>query len=759
MKNSYDIHVEGLVQGVGFRPFVYRIARQLHLTGYVDNRNDGAHILLQSSSEEKDEFLRTLFREKPQMAEIRHVRVDCRHSEATYSGFRIVSSRSVDDRITRISPDIAVCDQCLADMYRQSHRLGYPFINCTHCGPRFSITRALPYDRAVTTMEAFSMCGVCRQEYDNPSDRRFHAQPVACCSCGPHYRIPDDAFSGESDTEIIDRIARSVETGGIVALKGLGGYNLICRSDRTETIDRLRELKQRYRKPLAVMFRNADVLETYLELGRAEKELLTSWRRPIVLLREKKKMNEALNPGLNRLGALLPYLPVQVLLFDRLSIDALVLTSGNWGDEPIITDDEEAVRKLGPHVDLLVVHDREIYNRVDDSVVQITVGDRKQVIRRSRGYVPEPIETSCPTEGIWAFGAEMVNTFAIGKGRQILVSPYIGDLKNSENVAFYRKAMSHFRDLFRSRPQGLVCDLHPAYTSTRLAEEISREEQLPLYRIQHHFAHAATVLAEKNITDETVLAVCLDGTGYGDDGYSWGGEFLACSSVRYERLSHLPYVPLPGGDKAAREPWRMAIACLETYLPGEELLSPEWTERIGVDRVAVVRQMIRRQLNVPLSSSAGRLFDAFSSLLGLCDYNSFQAEAALRLEQVADPVCQEFYPFDTASPLDLSSLFRTVLIDRKNGIPVSRISARIHHSLGKRWAIEALHRMREAGLKKILFSGGVFQNKRLTECMVSYLKQEGVSVLMSETLPCNDGGISAGQLFIVANRIKSGYYA
>lgn len=759
MKNSYDIHIEGLVQGIGFRPFVCQIARRLHLTGFVDNRNDGAHISLQGTPAEKENFIRTLLREKPEMAEIKKIDVHICCPAADYADFTIVASRSTGHRVTRISPDIAVCQACMDDIRRQPHRVGYPFVNCTHCGPRFSITQALPYDRGSTTMSAFPMCATCGREYHDPADRRFHAQPVACNDCGPHYRLLGEGDRTRTDDEVIAAMADVITEGGIVALKGLGGYNLLCRWDCCESVERMRTIKNRYKKPLAVLFRDADTAARYLYISPSERDLLTSWRRPIVLLGERQKQNDALNPGLTRLGAVLPYLPVHHLLFDLLTTDAVVLTSGNLGAEPIIIDDREAERKLRPLVNLLVQHNRDIHNRVDDSVVQVLASGQQQVIRRSRGYAPEPLDLPCSAEGIWALGGEMINTFAVGKENQLMMSQYIGDLKDRQTAAFGREALDRFGRLFRCDPLCVVCDLHPDYVSTQLAESISRSARIPLYQIQHHFAHAAAVMAEKQIVGETVLAVCLDGAGYGDDGYSWGGEFLLCSPVDYKRLSHLPYVPLPGGDRAAVEPWRMAVAYLETTGVPVCHWPETFVSRIGESKIRQIRQLVVKRVQAPLSSSTGRLFDAFASLLGLCDVNSYEAEAALRLEHAADERCCEAYLFDATAPLRMSVLFHQVLADRQGGVALPCIAARIHNTLADRFAAEAAALARQNNVEKVVFSGGVFQNRLLTSRMVNRLERQGLTVLLPGTVPCNDGGISAGQLYIVANRIQSNYYA
>ena len=748
--NQYHIHIKGLVQGVGFRPSVYRLATEMGLRGYVDNSNDGVLVVLQATHAQKERFLRALDTSAPAVSSIEEIEVSRHKAVERYAGFDIAPSRSSGEEITRVSPDIAICPDCLRDRKQQLHRINYPFINCTHCGPRFSIIKELPYDRGVTTMNGFEMCDRCRAEYSDVHDRRFHAQPIACNECGPHYTLRDSEGREEGTyASIVARVVQTLVAGGVVALKGMGGYNLLCDADNEQAVNRLRQIKGRYAKPLAVMYCDEEAVAADLALSDEELRALTSWRRPIVLAQEKEHRAPWLNKGYKSLGVLLPYMAIHYDLFAAApALRRLVVTSGNASGTPIVIADGEAHDLFDKQVDLVVSYNREIYNRVDDSVVCEYDGLCRPV-RRARGYTPEPLHNVQPTEGILAVGAEQVSCFAIGKKEDILLGQYIGELSCRENLGFFEEAVSHFSRMFRFEPRCVVCDLHPDYYATVWGEQYAAERNIPVYRVQHHHAHAVAVMAEYGLSGE-VLALCLDGTGYGDDCTIWGGELLRCSRSEYSRLAHQPYLPMPGGDVAAREPWRMAVALLYS-LYGEDMPLPsDFVKRIGADRIRLVSRMIASRVNTPLSSGAGRLFDAVASLLGVADFNRYQAEAPQKLEQLADNAVSKIYYFDKEAPLDFSWLVVAILSDLQKGVPRSEIAMAFHRTYAAMWCVALAKQAIRQKLSRVVLCGGVLQNRLLTDLLMSMLRRLGLQPYLPAVVPCNDAAIAVGQMAVAA---------
>lgn len=751
--------IRGLVQGVGFRPFIYRIACEMGIEGEVSNRNDGVLIRAVLSPEQRDHFIARIREEHPHVAYIHNIQWE--EIEETEGNdmfhvpyaFAIVPSHSESEEVTQVAPDIAVCQECLHDRETQPHRRRYPFINCTHCGPRFSIICDLPYDRQQTTMATFSMCPDCRVEYTTVGNRRFHAQPVACNHCGPFYYTLYNKETINDYSRLLDLSVRLLREGEVIAVKGIGGYHLVCDAVNEKTVSRLREIKQRDSKPFAVMFRDMEQLKRYTEVGPAEEDCLLSWRRPIVLLKQKRMLATDINRGMKTLGCMLPYMPIHYDWFAALETPALVMTSGNLSDYPIAITPDEAEEQLAGKVSLLLHHNREIHNRVDDSVVQVC-GSQPCLIRRSRGYVPEPFFADVAVEGILAFGAEKVNTFALGKGDTILQSQYIGDLKNWETYSFYVESLERFQHLFRFTPAALVCDLHPDYLSSQEAERMAARTGLPLLKVQHHHAHAAACMLEYGL-HAPVVAFVLDGTGLGDDGKVWGGECFVCDRSGYRRLSHFEYLPLPGGDKAAVEPWRMAVACLWHYF-GNSIPFPEgFTGRIGEQKIRMLMTMMQKGVNTPYTSSAGRLFDAVASLLGLCDVSTHQAEAPVWLEQAAGDEPSARYPvIIQEGVISFRPLFEGLLNDLASGVSVSDISARFHNTIAFLLLDEARRRLQQTGATRVVVSGGCFQNKRLTEQLQRLFAGEGIPLYVPGRIPCNDGGVAVGQLVIAASRTK-----
>lgn len=599
-------------------------------------------------------------------------------------------------------------------------------------------------------MSAFPMCSECRKEYTTVSDRRFHAEPVACNHCGPSYYTLYNRETLTDYPELLALSSRLLGEGEVIAAKGIGGYHLVCDATNEQAVARLREIKQRDGKPFAVMFRNPEQVRQFAWLNEVEEECLLSWRRPIVLLKQRRPLAASVNPGMQTLGCMLPYMPIHEDWFERLDTPVLVMTSGNLSDCPIAITPGEAERQLAGKVPLLLHHNRDIHNRVDDSVLQVC-GGQPCLMRRSRGYVPEPFFADMPVEGILAFGAEKVNTFALGKGETILQSQYIGDLKNWETYQFYTESLERFRHLFRFRPSRLVCDLHPDYLSSREAERLSSDLHLPLLHVQHHHAHAAACMLEYGL-DEPVIALVLDGTGLGDDGKAWGGEIFLCDRRSYKRLSHLEYVPLPGGDKASTEPWRMAVACLWHYF-GEELPFPSgFVQRIGEAKIQMLLKMMEKGINTPYTSSAGRLFDAVASLLGVCDVSTHQAEAPVKLEQLASDEHQSRYSvLIEEEVISMRPVLKGILEDLNAGVSAGDLSARFHNTLS--WLLlekAKLYRL-QTGVEKVVISGGCFQNKRLTEQLQRMFAKENIPLYVPGRIPCNDGGIAVGQLAIAAS--------
>jgi len=738
---------------VGFRPFVYRIALRHELTGWVQNTNENVRICVSGEPGKLDDFMSSLKTEAPPAALIENI-VSEEIPEEKFTSFQILESHDVSDDITEISPDIAVCLECLDDIEQEGRRLDYPFVNCTNCGPRFTIIRDLPYDRAKTTMNMFPMCPDCRKEYENISDRRFHAQPIACGACGPGYEMYEGQKKiSSSITAIIERVSECIDSGGIIAVKGLGGMHLACDAFCETAVARLRELKNREGKPFAIMFRDLESARKYADIKTAEESSLNSWRRPIVLLHMKTQavqppLSGNLNSGLNLLGIMLPYMPFHYQLFRKLTTRAIVLTSGNFRSEPILIDNDEALKQFSSCTDAIVVHNREIFNRTDDSVVRIIAG-KERIFRRSRGYVPSPVHTGLGTEGIIAFGAELSNCFCLGKGRKAFLSQHIGDLQGLETTLFYEQTLERFIRLFRVKPSFLAVDMHPDYISSRTAAGFGK---LPVISIQHHHAHIASCMAEHKL-DEKVIGVAFDGTGYGDDGKTWGSEFLVCDLNGYSRINHFAYIPLPGGDSAVEEPWRMAVSWLYKVF-GNDFFGMDLPviHQNKAEDIQMLIHMIDRKINCPFTSGAGRYFDAVASILGLCQVASFPAQGPMLLESLLDKNCKEKYEWSAGHEINLDETLRGIINDVEKGIENSVIASKFHNTLTS-IIFETVNGIRyRDGINKVVLSGGVFQNKYLLEGTESLLRKNSFEVFSHAAVPTNDGGIALGQLAVAAKR-------
>jgi hydrogenase maturation protein HypF len=745
------VRVEGTVQGVGFRPFVYSLATRLGLSGLVGNDVDGVFVEIEGTPAAVKKFLLSLERDAPPLARIE--RVTTRPMTPSGPGtFAIAASAPGGQRRTLVSADTATCTDCLRELADPAdRRFGYPFINCTNCGPRFTIVCDVPYDRPLTTMAEFAMCERCAAEYHDPADRRFHAQPTCCPACGPALALLDPAgtvLSGEP----LARAADLLGQGGVLAVKGLGGYHLAADAACEEAAAALRSRKHREDKPFAVLAADLAAARRLCEVDDAAAGLLASPARPIVLLprRAGARVAAATAPGNRQLGLMLPYTPLHHLLIQA-AARPLVLTSGNVSDEPIVYRDADVLARLGGIADAALTHNRAIHIRTDDSVTRLFRG-RPMLIRRSRGYVPEPISVRRGfPRPVLACGAELKNTFCLAKERHAFVSHHIGDLENAETLRSFTEGIEHFRRLFDLDPQIVAHDLHPEYLSTKYALEL---DGIELAGVQHHHAHIASCLAD-NDADGPVIGVAFDGTGYGTDGTIWGGEFLVADLASFQRAGHLVPVPMPGGAAAIRQPWRMAAAYLDVACPG---LPPDHlaVSRRNQSRWAAVVALARQGVNSPACSSAGRLFDAVASVLGIRDTINYEGQAAVELEQLADPGEAGAYhaALETGDPFRVrgGDLVSAVVADLAAGVPREIVAARFQNGVAALIEAGCLLLRERHGLGTVALSGGVFQNLLLLRGAVGRLEARGFRVLLHSRVPCNDGGISLGQAVVAAAR-------
>jgi hydrogenase maturation protein HypF len=763
-----EISVRGIVQGVGFRPFIYALAHRHGLAGLVRNDAEGVHIEAEGPPEELELFLQDIRKKAPPLAVIEAV--SWRPLAVLEErDFRIEESREGPRRRVLISPDVATCSECVAELFDPTdRRYRYPFTNCTNCGPRFTITRSVPYDRAMTTMAHFEMCPECQREYDDPSDRRFHAQPNACPVCGPRVKLLD-RFGHElhgKPQDPIPRAARMMRGRAIVAIKGLGGYHLACDPFDERAVRTLRGRKVRQDKPFALMARDIEQVRELCRLGPEEEKLLTSPARPIILLERLISCGVAdeVAPRQNTLGIMLAYTPLHHLLLHDAGIP-LVMTSGNNSDEPIAYSDEEAFEQLGEIADYFLVHDRPIHMRCDDSVVRIVDSDTYQ-LRRSRGYAPAPLRVA---EGFGqhtlACGGELKNTFCVAKGRHVFLSHHIGDLENYETLRSFREGVEHYRRLFDVHPELVAYDLHPEYLSTKYARELE-EAGLPALGVQHHHAHIASCLADnERPARERVIGVALDGTGYGTDGAVWGGEFFDGSMESgFVRRAHLEYAPMPGGAAAIREPWRMAIAQLISLYGEEEVLRLPLraVRRSGERNVRLIARLVEHGLNTPPTSSAGRLFDAVAALVGVpgSRRTTYEGQAAVELELASGGPVRRGYPFrllpkEEGWVVETRGIVAAVVEGLLAGREIGEISSRFHRTVAE-MVVAGCREIREAGgVSTVALSGGTFQNLLLMGQVVELLTGKGFTVYRHRRVPANDGGLSLGQA-VLADRAFRG---
>ncbi len=738
------IQIRGIVQGVGFRPFVHRKAEELGLTGRIRNTSLGVELEMEGSPAALDSFIAALRTDAPRMAVIASMQCTRGSALQGYTDFRIADSAALAGERTLISPDIGICDNCRRELFDQGdRRWRYPFVNCTDCGPRFTIIRDLPYDRKNTTMAGFAMCPDCLEEYQDIRSRRYHAQPDCCAVCGPRLLL---RTAGETDTQtpqdqILERVKQDLKNGRIAAVKGLGGIHLACRADARDAVARLRRGKNRENRPFALMCRDADTAARYCEVSPEERRVLESPARPIVLLRKKEDFPFAGISDNRYAGIMLPYTPLHCLLLED-GPDTLVMTSANLPDLPILYRNEE-IRKLPAGLaDCALLHDRPIEAPCDDSLVWVFEGSIIPV-RRSRGYVPAPVRVAHDGCEVLALGAEQKGSFCFIRDGIALMSQHIGDLKNMETMDLFTSQIRRFERLFDLHPQVLSCDLHPDYLSAAYAVERAEAEQIPLFPVQHHHAHMAACMAE-NAIEGDCIGIVWDGTGYGTDGSLWGGEFLTGGYTRYGRSGSLRQIPLPGGEQAIRQPWRVGAAMLlEAGLEPEEFFGQESRS---------VKMLLQTGLNCPLSSGAGRLFDGFSAVCGLIRGATYEGEGAVLLEAAAGE-SSRVYPviFQENSGLltfDWRDMMRMAAADLRSGVPVSEVTAGFMNTLAE-MAVQMCGRIRlQSGLSRVVLSGGTFQNRYLMEHLVPALRNAGFSVFYHTQVPAVDQGLSLGQAMI-----------
>ncbi|MEN9563870.1 MAG: Carbamoyltransferase hypF2 [Chloroflexota bacterium] len=779
--NNVKVHITGVVQGVGFRPFVYNLATALNLKGWVKNTSAGVDIEADGDKDALDSFLQKLRDDAPPLS-----RIDDFHASFGpgngFTQFDIIHSESVDGAFQPISPDVAICDDCLSELFDPNdRRYRYPFINCTNCGPRFTIIQDIPYDRPFTTMAGFKLCPDCEREYKDPTNRRFHAQPVACPVCGPkvwlEFSSKVEGQRSVAENDAIEETQKLLAEGKIVAIKGLGGFHLACDATNAKAVTELRTRKLRVDKPFALMMPDLETIETHCFVSEEERKLLTSPARPIVLLKKRPESTivEETSPKQEWLGVMLPYTPLHYLLFDdgrwttddrrspidHRSFSAFVLTSGNLSEEPIAINNDEVRKRLAKLADAFLMHDRDIHIRCDDSVVRTFERSNVETfkhsniypIRRSRGYSPFPVKLPFDVPQILSVGSELKNTFCLTNGNYAFLSHHIGDMKNYETLRSFEQGIEHFERLFRVKPLAIAHDIHPNYLATRYAMERAEREGLPTIAVQHHHAHVAACMAEHGLT-EPVIGVSFDGTGYGNDGAIWGGEFLVADAKSYQRAAQLEYFPLPGGDASIKKPARTALALLWSLgLDWDDVL--ESVKEFCAEDQVILRVQLEKKINTPMTSSMGRLFDAVSALAGVRQKVNYEGQAAIEFEAMADSAEAGMYVFGVESgQVRVRGVVEALIKDVMAGIPTSKISARFHNGLA-----EAVREMvqkisRDTSLRSVVLSGGAWQNMTLLQKTIPLLRKDGFEIYIHREVPTNDGGLSLGQAYIASSMLR-----
>jgi hydrogenase maturation protein HypF len=746
------IDVNGIVQGVGFRPFVYNLALRHDLKGEVANTAAGVSILIEGSLQNILAFETALTTKCPPLAHV--VEISGRtESVKPFAEFRIVKSRGQAQMATLISPDVSICDDCRQELFDpKDRRFRYPFINCTNCGPRYTIIDDIPYDRPKTSMRHFKMCAACQAEYDDPTNRRFHAQPNACGQCGPHVNFHDHRRQPIPADNPIKAAADCIREGQIVAVKGLGGYHLVVDALNNEAVLRLRKRKLREEKPFAIMSADLESIREYARVRPEEETLLTSIQRPIVLLQKKNAnlISEAVAPGNKYWGVMLPYTPLHYLLFEH-QFAALVMTSANLSEEPIAIDNDDAFARLADIADYFLIHNRDIYLRSDDSILKHTAGQQRY-IRRSRGYVPIPIFLNQTVPAILACGAELKNTICLTKGDKAFLSQHIGDLENLTTLDFFKLTVAHLERILEIQPEFIACDMHPDYLSTRYAKE---QTQIPIIEIQHHHAHIVSCMAEHKL-EGAVIGLAFDGTGYGSDGTIWGGEVLVAEAKQFERVAHLAEVPMPGSSAAIKEPWRMALSYLRATFGDnfQELCLPV-LKQIEAQKINIIVEMMEKGVNCPQTSSLGRLFDAVAAITGIRQRVNFEGQAAMELEMLAGGHNDSIYDIQWTSQAPIKilpqTIIRGVVQDIQNGMTPGDISIKFHQTLMVLFSEICVTIRRRHDLNRVVLSGGCFQNSLLLKGLIGQLEAQYFEVFAHQQVPANDGGIALGQALVAAS--------
>ena len=755
------LEASGIVQGVGFRPFVYQLAKKYNLKGDVANTSSGVTIYIEGNLSNIESFSQDLAQKNPPLSHITKISVDPEAVKNT-KGFTIAKSQNSIGKSALISPDVSVCDDCLRELFDPAdRRYRYPFINCTNCGPRYTIIDDIPYDRRKTSMKHFKMCKRCQSEYDDPENRRFHAQPNACDVCGPHVTLYDNIRRKIETENPIKKTAALLKQGFILAIKGLGGYHLAADAENSDAVTLLRNRKHREEKPLAVMSVNLESIRRYADIKPEEQALLTSIQRPIVILKKKqpgtpdfKTLADEVAPGNRYFGAMLPYTPLHYLLLNQgltgQDFTAMVMTSGNMSEEPIAIDNDDAFKRLSGIADYFLVHNRDIYLRSDDSIIRRSAG-AVRFIRRSRGYIPTPVFLKKKVPPILACGAELKNTICITKDDRAFLSQHIGDLENLATYDFFQLTIRHMKRILDINPEIIVCDLHPDYMSTRYAME---QDNIEKVRVQHHHAHIVSCMAENKLNGD-VIGLAFDGTGYGTDGAIWGGEILVAGEEKFTRKAHISYVPMPGGAAAIKEPWRMAVSYLHDAF-GQEFknLRLPGLNKFDEKKIKIIAEMIEKKVNSPDTSSLGRLFDAIAAICGIRDTVHFEGQAAIELEMAAGEKTDEIYDYEWTSG-DIyrilpGPVIRGVVKDIENGVHICKISSKFHQTLVSLFSDLCETIRKETKLKRIVLSGGVFQNSLLLTGLFKALEKKDFKVFTHRLVPANDGGISLGQAVIAS---------
>jgi len=755
---AFKIHIKGIVQGVGFRPFVYSLAIRNHLSGWVRNSSNGVEIEVNGTFSEMENFLFELKNSPPPLS-----RIDTFVSEETsvsnYKEFVILGSDAREGEFIPVSPDYSICDDCLREMFNPSdRRYRYPFINCTNCGPRFTIIQDIPYDRPNTTMASFELCDDCLAEYKNPLDRRYHAQPVACPACGPNVSLVINHELVCDGDEAITKTRQMIKSGQILAIKGLGGFHIACDATNWSAVENLRNRKKRSDKPFALMADSLETIGQYCYITDEEKQLLQSKERPIVLLKIKSinKLSPLIAPGQTHLGFMLPYTPLHYLLLgpNGNNPTVWVMTSGNMSEEPIAYKDEEALTRLENIADGFLIHNREIHMRIDDSVTRI-INQKNYPIRRARGYAPNPLLLPFDVPQILAVGAELKNTFCLTRDNYAFLSHHIGDMENYETLKSFEEAIEHYQKLFRIHPEIIASDMHPNYLASRYADQKVQDLIIPSIKIQHHHAHLAACLADNQINnDSPVIGLIYDGIGYGTDGAIWGGEILLGNYAHYQRRFHLRYVNQPGGDISTRIPARMTLSHLWEYGIDWDPSIPA-SEYLCMEEKTALEIQLRKQINSPKTSSMGRLFDAVASLIGVRHKVNFEGQAAIEMESLVDETENGYYPIVLVDDvIDPQPMFEAIIKDIHSQVSINKLAARFHNSIAQ-VSVEVCKLLRKADqINTVALSGGVWQNKVLLINTTNLLKLEGFEVLVHHNVPTNDGGLALGQAIIASKAIN-----